>query len=69
MNERDMSVKEVAALMQISHVTVWAMIKSGRLPSYSVTHMRGSPRRIKREAVEAIRNGLDPRKMNIEVSA
>ncbi len=56
----DLTPGEVARRLGTSLVTVWAMIGDGRLPSYSLSPKRGAARRIRWEAVEAIRRGDDP---------
>ncbi len=56
----DLTPREAAHRLGTSLVTVWAMIRAGRLPSYSLSPKRGAARRIRWEAVEAIRRGDDP---------
>ena len=56
----DLTPREAARRLATSEVTVWALIKDGRLPSYSLSPKRGAARRIRWEAVEAIRRGVDP---------
>ena len=56
----DLTPREAARRLATSEVTVWALIKDGRLPSYSLSPKPGSARRIRWEAIEAIRRGADP---------
>jgi excisionase family DNA binding protein len=56
----DLTPREAARRLATSEVTIWSMIADGRLPSYSLSPKRGAARRIRWEAVEAIRRGADP---------
>jgi excisionase family DNA binding protein len=56
----DLTPREAARRLATSEVTIWSMIADGRLPSYSLSPKRGAARRIRWEAVEAIRRGVDP---------
>jgi excisionase family DNA binding protein len=56
----DLTPREAARRLATSEVTIWAMIADGRLSSYSLSPKRGAARRIRWEAVEAIRRGVDP---------
>ena len=56
----DLTPREAARRLATSEVTIWAMIADGRLPSYSLSPKRGAARRIRWEAIEAIRRGDDP---------
>lgn len=53
----DLSPKQVAAILGVSHQTVLEMIREGRLPAYTVG--KGREYRIRREDLEALRAGKD----------
>ena len=56
----DLTPREAARRLGTSQATIWQMISDGRLPSYSLSPKRGAARRIRWEAIEAIRCGDDP---------
>jgi excisionase family DNA binding protein len=56
----DLTPREAAHRLGTSVATVWSMIADGRLTSYSLSPKRGAARRIRWEAIEAIRRGVDP---------
>ena len=55
----DQSPMGAALALGVSRQTIWKMIRDGKLPSYSLTGPNGA-RRIRVEAVQALRRGEDP---------
>ncbi len=56
----DLTPREAARRLGTSQATIWQMISDGRLPSYRLSAKPGAARRIRFEAIEAIRRGDDP---------
>ena len=46
-------------VLGVSRATIWNLIRDGKLPSYAPTGPNGA-RRIRVEAVQALRRGEDP---------